>query len=229
MGAILAEVVSAARRGSSGAPVTVLDCGGGTGSLAVPIAAEGADVTVVDTSVDALATLSRRASEAGVADRVHGVQGELETLSTYVPGGAFDLVLLHDVLEIVDDPGALLAAATGLTRPGAVVSVRVANPAATVLSRAAAGDLPGALAVLRGSAGAGVRGVEPIRLAELITAAGLRVERTIGLDVVSGWIAAGPTGRSEPDLITLDREAAERSPFREIAPAVLVLARRPFE
>jgi len=51
----------------------VLDCGGGSGTYAVPLAARGASVTVVDISADALATLARRAAEAGVGDRVRGV------------------------------------------------------------------------------------------------------------------------------------------------------------
>ncbi|MDQ1743527.1 MAG: hypothetical protein QOE23_1866, partial [Pseudonocardiales bacterium] len=63
-----------------GAP-RVLDCGGGSGGLAVPLAAEGAVVTVVDVSIDALATLMRRAAEAGVSDRVTAVQGEAESLA----------------------------------------------------------------------------------------------------------------------------------------------------
>ncbi len=227
LGEILAGVISAAQRTTAASAVSVLDCGGGTGSMAVPIAAEGAEVTVVDTSADALATLSRRATEAGVAQRVRGVQGELETLPMHVPGGVFDLVLLHDVLGMVDDPSALLVAAAALTRPGAVVSIQVANPAATVVSRAAAGDLSGAREALRGAADSRPRDIELGRLVELVAAAGLRAERRVGLTAISGWIAAGSPGRPQPELATLDREVAELSPFREIAPALLVLARRP--
>ena len=53
-----------------GRPLRVVDLGGGTGGLAVPIAALGHHVTVVDPSPDALAALTRRAGDAGVADRV---------------------------------------------------------------------------------------------------------------------------------------------------------------
>src|SRR3712207_8582015 len=48
----------------------VLDVGGGSGTLAVPLAEAGHDVTVVDPSADALATLRRRAETAGVGERV---------------------------------------------------------------------------------------------------------------------------------------------------------------
>ncbi|MDT4958962.1 MAG: hypothetical protein QOD31_2761, partial [Pseudonocardiales bacterium] len=80
----------------------MLDCGGGSGSFAVPLAEAGAQVTVVDVSVDALATLRRRADEAGVAERVQPVQADVESLADAVPAGSFDLVLAHGILEAVD-------------------------------------------------------------------------------------------------------------------------------
>src|SRR5690606_38224364 len=60
----------------AGRPLTVVDVGGGTGGFAVPLAEAGHQVTVVDASPDALAALTRRATEAGVADRVRAVQGD---------------------------------------------------------------------------------------------------------------------------------------------------------
>ena len=62
-------------------PPRVLDVGGGSGVWAVPLAAAGCLVTVVDPSPNALATLQRRAVEAGVADHVTAVQGDSDALS----------------------------------------------------------------------------------------------------------------------------------------------------
>ena len=61
----------------TGAPLRVLDVGGGSGMFAVPLARLGHDVTVVDPSADALATLRRRADTAGVGERVHAIQGDV--------------------------------------------------------------------------------------------------------------------------------------------------------
>ncbi len=61
----------------------VVDIGGGTGGFAVRLAQQGHAVTVVDPSPDALAALGRRADEAGVADLVTGVQGDLTDLGTH--------------------------------------------------------------------------------------------------------------------------------------------------
>ena len=69
----------------AGTPLRVLDVGGGSGMFAVPLARLGHDVTVVDPSADALATLRRRADTAGVGDRVRGIQGDGDLLHEVVP------------------------------------------------------------------------------------------------------------------------------------------------
>ena len=104
----------------------------------------GATVTVVDVSIDALATLRRRAAEAGVADRVIAVQGDVEALAELVPAAAFDLVLAHGILEVVEAAAPSFAAIAAAVRPGGLLSVLVSNPVAAVLGRALAGDLAGA-------------------------------------------------------------------------------------
>jgi methylase of polypeptide subunit release factors len=73
-------------RGRAG-EARVLDCGGGSGRLAVPLAVAGAYVTVIDISVDALAVLRRRAVESGVADRIVPVQGDVEALPGSMTSG----------------------------------------------------------------------------------------------------------------------------------------------
>src|SRR4029077_10422597 len=61
---VLREVVSA-RVAETGRPaLDIVDVGGGTGGLAVPFAALGHHVTVVDPSPDALAAAQRRAARA---------------------------------------------------------------------------------------------------------------------------------------------------------------------
>jgi SAM-dependent methyltransferase len=213
VGSILAEQLAAGP-----VPARVLDCGGGTGRLAVPLAQAGASVTVVDTSVDALATLARRAGEAGVAGRVRGVQGEFEALDAVDAPGPFDLVLAHDVLAMVDDPAALIAAVARRLGPGGVLSLRFANPVAAVLARAAAGDLAAAAAEVAALDTAGAR---PGAVLAALAAAGLTADDPIGLGALSGR----PDRADE--WAELDAAVARRRPFRDVAPALLVLARRP--
>ncbi|NAZ83383.1 methyltransferase domain-containing protein [Kineococcus sp. R8] len=129
-------------------PRSVVDLGGGTGGLAVRVAALGHQVVVVDPSPDALAALERRTVEAGLAGRVRALQGDAADLAALLGEGSADLLLCHGVLEVVDDPSAALAAAHRTLRPGGRLSLLVAQWPATVLARALAGQLTQALHVL---------------------------------------------------------------------------------
>src|SRR5213592_819975 len=100
----------------------VLDTGGGSGNFAVPVASLGHRVTVVDPSPNALFALERRAAEAGVADRVRGVQGDVSGLFDVVEHDGYDAVLCHGVLEYVDDPAEGVRNAVGALRSSGVLS-----------------------------------------------------------------------------------------------------------
>ena len=211
------------------ATASVLDCGGGTGRYAVPLAAAGATVTVVDVSADALATLRRRAAEAGVAERVRGVQGDVEALVDSAAGGPFDLVMAHGILDVVDRPAATFAGIVAAVRPGGLLSVMIANPVATVLARALAGDLAGAereIEVLDDGSGAIAT---PDQVLRQCAEHGLEVEnqRGIGIfrDLVPGQALDAPGARDA--LARLENACAQRAPFAQIANRVHVLARRP--
>jgi S-adenosylmethionine-dependent methyltransferase len=205
---------------------SVLDCGGGSGRFAVPLAAAGAEVTVVDISVDALATLRRRADDAGVGARIRAVQGDVEALAEVTGSASFDLVLAHGILEVVTPLAENFAAITGTVRPGGLLSVLVGNPVAAVLARALAGDLSGAareLDVLRDDAA-----LSPATVARLCTEHGLVVEQLHGIgvfrDLVPGQALDLPGARET--LARLEAECAQRSPFAEIAGRIHVLARK---
>ena len=57
---------------------------------------------------------------------------------------AVDVVLCHRVLEVVDDPAAVLASAAAVLRPGGALSLLVAQKHALVLGQAVAGHLEAA-------------------------------------------------------------------------------------
>lgn len=219
----------------AGDPLRVIDVGGGSGTRAVPLAVSGCQVTVVDPSMDALATLRRRASEAGVADRVRGVQADTDALGSAVPAGAADLVLCHHVLESVDDPDAAIAAMVAALRPGGTLSLLVAGRPAAVLALGMAGRFAEAAAVgteKSGSFGA----ADPLRrrydidaITRLLTGAGLAITLVRGIGVVSGLVPgavlqAQPLGATE--LAALEDQLAGTPPFRDIAADLYLLATR---
>ena len=83
----------------------------------MPLAERGHHVTVVDPSPDALASLSRRSAESGVAERITAVQGDADTLADILGGDLVDLVCCHGTLEVVDDPQATLASLAAVLTP----------------------------------------------------------------------------------------------------------------
>jgi 2-polyprenyl-3-methyl-5-hydroxy-6-metoxy-1,4-benzoquinol methylase len=220
----------------AGTPLRVLDVGGGSGMFAVPLARLGHDVTVVDPSADALATLRRRADTAGVGARVRGIQGDGDLLHEVLPvtdaGSGYDLALCHYVLEVVDDPAVTLGEISRALRPGGQVSVATANRAGAVLGRAVAGHPVEALALLEDRDPAPARSkparrrFSPQELLALVEGAGLRPGPWRGVSVVADLLEA--TSGAEPRAVrALELALAEASPFRDIATGLHVLASRP--
>lgn len=216
-------------------PLDVVDLGGGTGGLAVPVARLGHRVTVVDPSPDALASLRRRAVESGVEDRVVGVQGDAADLGEQVGPHTAHLVLCHGVIEVVDDPDAALAAIHDALRPGGLVSVVVAGRQSAVLARALAGDLARARELLAMSVEDwDLRRDGPRRYAHDEVTAMLATQRfvverveavRVFSDLVPGALVdAEPRARHE--LLELERAAAGRTDFMAVAGQLHLLARR---
>lgn len=215
--------------------LAVLDAGGGTGIFAVPIAELGHHVTVVDPSPDSLAALERRASEAGMLDRIRAVQGDADGLLTLVPPESVDVVVCHSVLEFVDDATTALGSAAAVLRPGGVLSLLAANRNAVVLAKAMAGHVGEARTALLDPAGRWGQG-DPMprrfdlaELRSLITAAGLEVVAEHGVrtfaDLVPGDLADEPGARHA--LLDLEQTVAEHPAFRGIATQLHLLARHP--
>ena len=227
VGALLPE-------GPSVQPLDVLDLGGGTGGLAVPLAALGHRVTVVDTSPDALAALARRAGESGVEGRLVALQGDADDLQ--VDSAAFDLALCHGLLEHVDDPARALVGIARALRPGGRLSLVVAQRSAAVVAAALSGHLSRAQALLDdpdgrwGEADPLDRRFDRAQVAELVRTAGLQIDDLRGLrvlaDLVPGQLLeADPTAPAR--LHELDLRLSGQPDYAGLSMALHVLARRP--
>ena len=222
---------------AAGSPLRVLDVGGGSGNSAVHLARMGHDVTVVDPSADALATLNRRADNAGVGARVHGVQGDGDQLHEVVPtgedGGSYDLALCHSVLEVVDDPATTMRELARALRPGGTASVATVNRAGAVLARAVSGHPVEALALLEDRDPAPRRASRPARrrftpadLLALVEVAGLQPGSWRGVSVVADLLDV--TSGADPEAVRrLELALAGSSPYRDVAAGLHLLATRP--
>jgi S-adenosylmethionine-dependent methyltransferase len=241
---VLRAVVSARAAETGRQALDIVDVGGGTGGLAVPFAALGHNVTVIDPSPDALAAAQRRAAEAGT--RLTSVQGEAASLDSVAGAASADLIICHNVLEYVDSPADAMSAIARVLRPSATVSVLAANTVAAVLHRALAGRFAEARSLLQEGTGGlvpprdrGVPGGRPPGPAErrftlpeliaLIEAAGLRPGEAHGLRVfgglVPGALLEGDAAASDA-LRALEEAAAIIPPLRDIASQLHVLGHR---
>jgi S-adenosylmethionine-dependent methyltransferase len=220
----------------SGQPQRVVDVGGGTGGFAVPLAQAGYLVTVVDPSPNALAGLTRRAVEAGVSARVTAVQGDADSLAGLVEPAAARLVLCHSVLEMVDSPADAVHGIAAALAPGGAASLLVANRAGAALSRAVNGHVAAASAILADPQGrigehdTLLRRFDPETLSALVSDCGLHAERWHGVHVASD-LTSGGARETEAGAVRALREfelsAAARSPYRDVAGQLHMLARKP--
>lgn len=209
------------READLGRPLRVLDLGGGTGGLAVPLAEHGHHVTVVDPSPDALASLSRRSSESGVAERITAAQGDADTLGDILGGEPVDLVCCHGTLEVVDDPQATLASVGAVVAPGGYLSLVAAQRLAVVLARVLAGQFTQAHAALTSTDGRWGPG-DPLprrfdaqALTAMVAEAGFTVRDSHGVRLFSDLVPSALVD-SEADrlaLLRLEQEASRHPDF----------------
>jgi SAM-dependent methyltransferase len=186
---------------------------------------------VVDPNPDALASLQRRAGEAGV--EVRAVQGDAAGLLDVVGPGSADLVLCHGVLEHVDDLAPAVTALVAVLRPGGTLSLLVASRNAVVLARAVAGRFAEALHALEDPDGRwGLGDPMPRRFTEpgllaLLGAAGLQVQEVHGVRIVADLVP-GALVDSEPGaagaLVDLETATAALPEFRALATQLHVRA-----
>lgn len=123
-----------------------LDLGCGTGAAAVRLARLGIHATLLDSSATMLELAERTIAEAGVSDKVTVKHGDAAQLADIFQTDSFDIVLCHNLLEYVDDPGAVLRGAMRVMRDSsAILSLLVRNQTGEVMKAALqTGDLTAA-------------------------------------------------------------------------------------
>jgi len=203
------------------ADIRIVDLGGGAGGMGVPLAREGYDVTVVDPSPNALASLQRRAAEAGLSGRIRGIQGDSSDLVDLIGPGAADLVTCHEVLDVVEDKPAAIRAMATVLRPGGAVSLLVRQRYSRVMRKALTGNFAEARAALADPARLDQR-----RIRVLLEDAGFTMVETRGIGAVLGAVNEEfldvPGARSE--LLALEDEISRTPDMWSLATQLHVLA-----
>jgi S-adenosylmethionine-dependent methyltransferase len=202
-----------------GRRLRILDVGGGDARDALPLAAAGHDVSVVDPSAAWLAEARRRARDADVA--LTTVVGGLDDL----PDGEWDLVLCHFVLRYRPAGVGDIAALASRVRPGGRLSLVEVNPDGRVL-RSLLNDGP---AAAREELHAERAGVETFRTTarkvrwtdarDEARAAGLRVRGLFGNRIANDLLvdeAAKHDRAFHDELLALEVELCDRAPFNQV-------------
>jgi len=203
-----------------------LDVGGGTGATAVRLAQLGVHVTLLDASLAMLDLADHAAREAGVTQRIALKHGDATQLASLFAGGAFDVVVCHNILEYIDAPGAILSSAVRMLRNSAgVISVLVRNQAGEVLKAAIQnGDLAATdhnLTAEWGNEslyGGKVRLFTPTSLQTMLEGASLGVTSVRGVRVVSDYLPQEISRSDEYERIFgLERKLGCRPEFAAVA------------
>jgi S-adenosylmethionine-dependent methyltransferase len=209
------------------APASILDVGGGTGAFAIPLAAQGHEVTIIDRSSEWLEVARDRAREASVDVRL--VQGSSEDAHRLLDGEAFDAILCHTILLYLEDPVASLTALRGLSHERTVLSVLEKNRQGLAMRPGLAGDYEEARRVLddptsSGRLGIGNRARSSSELHTLLLRAGWVAEDWIGVRLFADLVLTLDVD-AYPGLLELERAVSRRDPYRRVARMIHLLAR----
>jgi S-adenosylmethionine-dependent methyltransferase len=212
----------------------VLDLGCGASAAAIRLARLGIHVTMLDSSVAMLDLARRAALEEGISEQVTLKHGDATELLRRFSAGSFDGILCHNLLEYVDDPGAVLRGLVRLMRgPAAIVSILVHNQPGEVLKAAIrTGDLARAEAALTAEFGkeplyrGKVRLFTSDSLEAMLREASLTIIALRGVRTVADYLPPQISLSAEYEpILDLERKLGMRAEFAAIARYTQCLAR----
>jgi S-adenosylmethionine-dependent methyltransferase len=212
-----------------------LDLGCGTGANGLRLARLGYQVTLMDSSAAMLKIAQKAAQESGLGEKIETKQGDADRLAELFAEGAFDVILCHNILEFVEEPGTVLhSAARALRNPSGILSVLVRNRAGEVLKAAIlSGDVAAAannLSAQWGNEalyGGKVRLFTPETTRTLLQTAALEVIAQRGVRVVADYLSPRVSLSEEYERVfELERKLGSRPDFSAVARYTHCVARR---
>jgi SAM-dependent methyltransferase len=200
-------------------PARILDAGGGSGAVAVPLAQHGFTVTLLDPSEGMLRVADRRIATAGV--EVKTVSGSIEEAAELVPG-PYDAICCHAVLMYLDDPIPALEVLRSQVVGGAVLSLLEKNRAGLAMRPGFRGDYLEATRVLESPMSVGNLGIRNTARSfhqwrGLLAATGWAVDSWVGIRLFSDLAPDDLPAQRFEELATLERAAGRRDPYRAAA------------
>jgi S-adenosylmethionine-dependent methyltransferase len=202
-----------------------LDLGGGTGTVSVRLAQMGFEVTLLDRSEEMLRIARKDVEGNEIAARIAFRQAEADQLDGLFERNSFDVVVCHNLLEYVVDPGAILSGIARIIKKNAVVSVLARNRAGEVLKAAIkSGDWQLAKANLSADTVTDSLFGEPVRvfdrkdLIQMLAGAGLTLTAEYGVRVFSDYVDAEDLdNESYRQLVELELTLGAQPQFAAVA------------
>lgn len=213
-----------------GQRLRVLDVSPGQGFQALRLARLGHEVTglVEDQGQGGVPGRLRALLEGepeGIRARVTLRAGDASQTGAQFAPGSFDVVLCHDVVMYVSEPGPLLAGLARVLAPGGLLSLLVRNADALALRPGLAGDWAGALEAFDQPVsltpdGTTVRADHRGPLAATLTSIGTPLREWYGVRVLTDHAPDKAALPSEPhwrQLLAAEERAGKSDPYRGVA------------
>jgi S-adenosylmethionine-dependent methyltransferase len=200
-------------------PARILDAGGGSGAVAIPLAERGYEVTILEPSEGMRRVAHERLTAAGL--EVDVVAGSIEDAASSAPG-PFDAVCCHAVLLYADDPVRELRHLRAVVREGGVLSLLEKNRDALAVRPGLAGEYEEARRLLEDPVAAGNLGIRNRSWSvpeweDMLTATGWRADSWSGVRFFSDGAAEDLAPEAFTALLALERDAGRRDPYRGVA------------
>lgn len=107
--------------------LSILDAGGGMGQISRWLAAKGHEVLLADVSEQMLAIAKEENIKESLQDKIKIVRAAIQELPQLLKGQTFDLILLHGVIEWMENPIEGFECLIPLLKPNGVVSLLFHN------------------------------------------------------------------------------------------------------
>lgn len=205
----------------------VLDAGGGLGQMSAWLLEGGHQVDYFDVSAEMVEHTARVLSdciETGALSVRH------DSVLSFAPEQNYDLVVVHALLEWLDEPAVALQRVMNWVRPGGVLGVLVYNRHMLAMRNLMRGTLAKVRDDQLGGDGRGLTPISPLDPSavrtqlevggySVISQAGIRTFSDLTEPTVLSWY-------DEDEVLAMERQLCEQAPYRDLGRYVLLLARR---